>query len=223
MSLAETVVYSTIKGLSRVLCRVDDAQLARVPPTGPLILVANHINFLDVPLIYTHLRPRQVTGFAKVETWNNPALGYLFTLGRAIPLHRGEADVAALRAALAELSAGRIVAIAPEGTRSGDGRLQRGRSGVVLLALRSGAPVLPLAYHGQEQFRQNVVRLRRTDFRIAVGRPFTLSDNMAKVTREVRQRMVDEVMYQVAALLPPEYRGCYSDLSSATETYLRFV
>jgi 1-acyl-sn-glycerol-3-phosphate acyltransferase len=222
MTLIYRVVFSTIKGLLRLLCRVDDAQLARVPHRGPLILVANHVNFLEVPLVYTHLRPRPLTGFAKVEAWDNPLIGALFSMGGAIPLYRGEADVSAFRHALRALEAGHILALAPEGTRSGHGRLQRGRAGIVLLALHSGAPLLPLVYHGGELFWHNLARLRRTDFHIVVGQPFYLDAGGVRVTRQVRQKMIDEVMYQMAALLPPAYRGVYSDLEAATETYLRF-
>lgn len=222
MTLIYRVATSTIKGLIRLLCRVDDAQLAQVPDQGPLIIVANHVNFLEVPLLYTHLQPRPVTGFAKAENWDNAALGALFDLGGAIPLRRGEADIAALRQALKALEAGQILAVAPEGTRSGHGRLQPGHPGVVFLALRSGAPLLPVAYYGGELFWRNLPRLRRTDFHIVVGQPFYLDADGVKVTRQVRQQMVDEIMYQVAALLPPAYRGVYSDLAAATEAYLRF-
>jgi 1-acyl-sn-glycerol-3-phosphate acyltransferase len=222
MTPTRQVVSTTIKRLTRILCRVDDAQLAHVPAQGPLILIANHVNFLEVPLLYTHLQPRPVTGFAKIETWHNPAMGFLFDLYGAIPLRRGEADVAAFRRGLAILEAGHILTVAPEGTRSGHGRLGRGHPGVVMLALRSGAPLLPMAYYGGESLRQNVARLRRTDFHIVVGRPFYLDAGGVKMTREVRQQMVDEIMYQLAALLPPAYRGHYSNLAVATEQYLRF-
>ncbi|MBM4464948.1 MAG: 1-acyl-sn-glycerol-3-phosphate acyltransferase [Chloroflexi bacterium] len=222
MTLTYQVVTSTIKGLLRFLCRVDDAQLARVPDRGPLIIVANHVNFLEVPLLYTHLQPRSVTGFAKAEIWDNPALGALFDLGGAIPLQRGEADMVALRQALKVLEAGHILAVAPEGTRSGHGRLQRGKPGVVFLALHSGAPLLPVVYYGGELFWRNLSRLRRTDFHIVVGQPFYLEPGEVKITRQVRQLMVDEIMYQVAALLPQAYRGVYAELAAATEAYLRF-
>jgi 1-acyl-sn-glycerol-3-phosphate acyltransferase len=222
MTLIHRIVISTIKGLLRLLCRVDDTQLARVPDRGPLIIVANHVNFLEVPLLYTHLQPRPVLGFAKVEAWNNPVIGALFDMGGAIPLYRGEADVTAFRQALKALETGHILALAPEGTRSGHGRLQRGRSGTVLLALHSGAPLLPMVYYGGELFWHNMARLRRTDFHIVVGQPFYLDAGGVKVTRQVRQQMTDEIMYQMAALLPSAYRGVYSDLAAATETYLRF-
>ena len=222
MKLALRVVNTSLKRLTRLLCRVDDAHLARVPATGPLILVANHINFLEVPLIYTHLMPRPVTGFAKAETWDNPAMAMLFDLWQAIPLRRGEADLEAVRQALSVLQSGGILAVAPEGTRSGHGRLGRGNPGVVLLAQMSGAPLLPLVYYGGESFKENIKRLRRTEFHIVVGQPFTIHTEGVSVNRQVRQQIADEIMYQLAALLPPPYRGHYSDLNAATQTYLRF-
>jgi len=223
VKLVRWVVNATIKRLTRLICRVDSAQLERVPTQGPLILVANHVNFLEVPLVYTHLQPRRLTGFAKTETWNNPLLRFLFTLWDAIPLSRQQVDMSAMRLALSKLDAGHMLAIAPEGTRSDNGHLQRGFPGVVMLALRSGVPVLPLGYHGVENYRRDWARLRRPDFHIAVGRPFHLDPGADKVTSAVRQQMVDEIMFQIAGLLPPAYRGFYSDTAAATERYLRFV
>jgi len=216
------LVNTTIKNITRIICQVDDTQLQRVPPCGPLILVANHINFLEVPIMFTHLQPRPVTGFAKAETWNNPAMGALFNLWGAIPLKRGEADMVAIRRGLEVLGDGKILAVAPEGTRSGNGQLQKGHPGVVMLASRSGAPLLPVIYYGGEGFRRNLTRLRRTDFHIIVGQQFSLNVQNAVLSREVRQQITDEIMYQLAALLPIPYRGYYSDLSEATEKYLKF-
>jgi 1-acyl-sn-glycerol-3-phosphate acyltransferase len=222
MTLAHSVVNWSIKGLTGILCRVGDLQLERVPDRGPLIVVANHVNFLELPVLYTRLLPRPITGFAKAETWDNPALGLLADIWGGIPLRRGEADTSAMRRAIQALEEGYILGVTPEGTRSGHGRLLRGHPGVVLLALRSGAPLLPLVFWGGELFWDNITHLRRTDFCGSVGEPFTLDKGGIKVTSEVRQQMTDEIMYQMAALLPPAYRGVYADLSSATETYLRF-
>lgn len=216
------VVTATIKWLARALCRIDDAQLARVPDHGPLIVVFNHVNFFEVPLIYTHLLPRRVVGLAADKSWRNPFKRVLANLWGAIPLRRGEADMQAMRQALEVLKAGNIILIAPEGTRSGHGRLQRGHPGAVLLALHSGAPLQPVVFYGAERFWHNLAHLRRSDVHIVVGEPFYLHTNGARVTREMRGEMTDEIMYQMAALLPAQYRGLYSDLESATQRHLRF-
>ena len=222
MTIAKKVVNFTFNRITSLLCRINTDQLTSVPVKGPLIVVANHVNFLEVPVLITRLGSRSVTGFAKIETWDNPILGYIFDLWEVIPIRRGTADVTALREGLQALSKGKILAIAPEGTRSGHGRLQRGHPGVVLLALRSGAPLLPLVYFGGEEFWDNLRRLRRTNFDIVVGKPFYLHAEGIKVTQAVRQQMTDEIMWQLAALLPATYRGHYANLSEATEDYLRF-
>jgi len=223
MTIATRIVNTAVKVWTHLVCRIDATQLALVPQKGPLIVVTNHVTSLEVPLIYAHLQPRPVTGFVKAETWENPFMGYLFDLWGGIPLRRGEADVEAIRQALEALEAGKILGVAPEGTRSFNGLLQRGRPGTVLLALRSGAPVMPLVFYGGERVNENLKRLRRTDFHIAVGRPFYVHTAGMKVSHEVRQQIADEIMYQIAAMLPPKYHGLYSDLALATETFLRFI
>lgn len=222
MTLTHRIVIATLKGLTSLLCRIDDEQLARVPERGPLILLANHVNILEIPILYTRLQPRPVTGFAAAYRWETLWTRWLLDVCGAIPLHRGQADIAALRKALELLKAGHIFAIAPEGTRSEHGRLQKAHPGVVILALRSGAPLLPVVFYGAEHFRENLRRLRRTDFHIVVGQPFYVDAGGVRVTRQVRQQIVDEIMYQMAALLPPPYRGVYSDLGAATQKYLTF-
>jgi 1-acyl-sn-glycerol-3-phosphate acyltransferase len=222
MTLAFNLSIVVIKSLTRILCRVDTSSLDQVPKEGPLIIVANHINFLDGPVMYTHLQPRLMTGYAKSESWDNPFLGQLFNLWGMIPLKRGEADTTALREGIKALKGGYLLAITPEGTRSGDGVLTQGHPGMVTLALRSGSPLLPLAYFGHEDFQQNFRRLRRTDFNIRLGKPFHIDTHGERVTREVRQQTTDEIMYQVAALMPEQYRGYYEDLDAATSDYLRF-
>jgi len=222
MTLTHRFGIAAFKGLTRLLCRIDDMQLAQVPDQGPLIVVTNHVNILEIPIIYTHLQPRPVTGFVAAYRWDSRWLRWLLDACGAIPLRRGEADVAALRRGMEMLKAGYLVIISPEGTRSGHGCLQKGHPGVVLLALHSGAPLLPVVFYGSERYRDHLRRLRRTDFHIVVGKPFYLDASGIKVTRQLRRKMIDEVMYQMSTLLPPAYRGVYSDLDAATETYLTF-
>jgi 1-acyl-sn-glycerol-3-phosphate acyltransferase len=221
-TLSYRVTTGTLKALTRILCRVDDAQMERVPQHGPLIVIVNHINFMEVPLLATHLLPRPVFGLAKAESWDNPFLKFLWGQWEAIPVARGEADTSALRQCLEVLERGDIMMLAPEGTRSGHGRLQRAQAGVAFIALRSGAPMIPVVHYGGEAFWDNFRRLRRTDFHIVVGHPFCVDDGGVRADQSARQQMTAEIMYQMAALLPEQNRGVYSDLSAATEHYLRF-
>jgi 1-acyl-sn-glycerol-3-phosphate acyltransferase len=222
MTLAQKVIIKAFRILTNLLCRINGEQLARVPDKGPLIIVTNHINILEIPVIYTRLQPRSITGFVAEYRWENRWLRWLLQVCEAIPLHRGEADITAMRRALDVLEEGYILVVAPEGTRSGHGQLQKAHPGAVLLALHSGAPLLPLVFYGHEHWIENLRRFRRTDIHIAVGELMHLDARGVKITRQVRRQMIDEVMCQMAALLPLKSRGVYSDSNVATEMYLTF-
>jgi 1-acyl-sn-glycerol-3-phosphate acyltransferase len=203
-------------------CRIHDAELANVPAKGPLICVANHITSLEVPVMLSHLYPRLVTGMAKIEAWKNPIFRLLYWVYRAVPVRRGESDLNALKLSLERLKEGYLLAVAPEGTRSYDGKLQQGRGGVALLAVRSGAPVMPFAHYGGEHMWNNLKRMKRTDFYLRVGNPFKIDLHGERLQKENSQKISDEIMFQIAAMLPPQYRGYYSHLEQATEQYLHF-
>jgi 1-acyl-sn-glycerol-3-phosphate acyltransferase len=139
-----------------------------------------------------------------------------------IPIHRGEADLFAIRKGLKVLEKGEILVMAPEGTRSHDGKLQPAHPGVVVLALHSHATLLPIVYFGAEKYKENLSRLKRTDFHLRVGKPFHLNPHGEKVTRPLREKMMDEMMHQLAGILPPEYRGQYADPAGGTTHYIVF-
>jgi 1-acyl-sn-glycerol-3-phosphate acyltransferase len=220
VSVAHWLVVNVSKGLTGLICRIDDKELERVPRQGPLIIYTNHVNILEIPITYTHLQPRRVRGMLLAERWKIPILNWTLDVTRTIPLHRGEADFSAIRTGLEALERGEMLIIAPEGTRSHDGKLQPAHPGVVLLALHSGAPLLPVGFYGAENYTENLRRLKRTDFHLRVGTPFHLETRGEKVTREVRQAMVEEMMYQLALVLPPEYRGVYADGANASTRYI---
>ena len=222
MSLSQRLLVALFRGVTSTIFRIDDAALARVPLNGPAILVTNHINILEIPVIYSHLQPRPVHGLVLASRWKNPVIGWGLDACGSIPMVRGGINLDAMRRALDVLAAGHFLIIAPEGTRSTDGRLQSGHPGIVPLALKSGAPLLPVGYYGGEHYKENLKRLRRTDFHLVVGEPFSLVTHGEAVTREVRQQMVDEVMYRLAAILPEAYRGNYAGLNLATNKYLQF-
>jgi len=216
-------VNFVIRVYTGITCRLDKAELRKVPMRGPLIVISNHTGQIEVPILFAHLQPRPLTGWAKMEAWNNWFLRWIFTLWNAIPVRRGEADMNALKQALRALEQGMIFGLAPEGTRNKTGKLIRAMPGAVLVALHSGAPILPVAHWGGEVYLKNLKRLKRTDFNIRVGKPFKLDTEGIKVTSEIRQQIVDEMMYQIAMLLPEEYRGEYADLTKYRERYVGYI
>ena len=223
MDITYRAANFSIKRIMRLLCRTDDSKWAKIPEQGPLIMAVNHINFVEIPIMYTHLMPRPITAFVKSVGWDKPFTRWVFTLWGGIPLQRGEADMTAMRAGLAALDEGKILAIAPEGKRTGNGKLIEGHPGIVTIALKSKAPILPVVFFGQEHLWPNIKRLHRTDFNMIVGQPFTLDRGGAPATKQIRRQMTDEIMFQLARLLPAQNRGVYADLPAATEKYLRFL
>jgi len=132
------------------LVRLESVEgLENVPQHGPAIMMINHIAFVD-PIVVLHLLPRNLVPMAKVEVYNYPLVGIFPRLWGVIPVRREEADRRAIQGALDILRAGEIILVAPEATRSP--QLQQGKEGVAYLALRSGAPIVPVAIEGTEGF-----------------------------------------------------------------------
>jgi 1-acyl-sn-glycerol-3-phosphate acyltransferase len=196
----------------RVVWRPRVRGLDRLPRTTPVILASNHLSFIDsvvIPLVV----PRRVRFLAKAEYFEGHGLrGWanwiFFRLVDAVPVRRGgqRESMAALDAALEVLRSGCAFGIYPEGTRSRDGRLYRGRTGVGWLALSSGAPVVPVALDGTDRMQPVGRRLPRIH-RIGVtfGEPVDPSPWIEQVTASggagrARREITDLVMDRIAAL-----------------------
>jgi 1-acyl-sn-glycerol-3-phosphate acyltransferase len=219
MSVAKPV-NAVLRWFFGLLCRIPVQEFQKFPTCGPLILVGNHINFLEAPVLFPHLDNPQVVALAKRETWKNPLFNFLFNLWHIIPIDRGLVDREAFRLCLEALEQGRILVVSPEGTRSKDGQLLQGKPGVLALALRSGAPLFPAAFYGHENFWDNLKHLRRTPLNVAVGQPFRLDPQAGCDGREVRQAVTDEIMCKIAELMPDPYRGYYREAAKAPYRFL---
>lgn len=222
-TLTERLVNTALRALFHALVRLDVDELRNIPRQGPLLLFTNHINIVEAPIIYTelqHIQPRYLTGFAKAEYWDSPLMAFLFRTWDVIPLHRGEADLTAIKEAVARIKAGQTFAMAPEGTRSHTGKMLRAHPGVAMLGYLSGAPIIPMANYGHENYKDDLKHLHRTEFHVRVGKPFHLDARGRRINNAVRQQMADEMMYILAAMLPERYRGAYADLSQASTEYI---
>ena len=217
------IVAWIVKVGTEFLCRIDARDIDKVPTHGPLIVISNHTGQLEVAVFFGQLQPRRITGWAKIEAWDNAFLHWLFNLWKLIPVRRGEGDTSALRNALKALEDGYIFGLAPEGTRNVTGRLNRAYPGAVMLAIHSGVPILPVAHWGGENFLKNLRRFKRTDFHIRVGEIFCLKLEGVRVTREVRQQIADEMMIRIAELMPMEYRGYYEKAVDSQMLYTENV
>lgn len=198
--------------LLRILSRLEIEGLEHVPDKGPCLLVANHLHWLDPPLLACAF-PHRAVLFAAEKWENHWILGpFLRSLG-AIFVNRGEVDRKALRQALAHLEGGGILGLAPEGTRSKTGAMQRGRSGAAYMAFRTGASLVPVVAWGQEELFPSLWRLRRATVHVVFGPPFEPPRVEGKASAAQVHAFAEEIMYYLAAMLPPEYRGLYKDVA----------
>ena len=218
------VARSVLAPLARLVYRPVVEGRENVPRRGPVILASNHLSFIDsvvIPLV----APRPVAFLAKAEYFTGTGLkGRLsrafFSAIDAVPVERGthRAAQASLDAALGVLNEGRAFGIYPEGTRSLDGRLYRGRTGVAWLALTSGAPVVPVALAGTEQIQpvgSRLPRVRRVTVRF--GEPLDFSDRAAALaggtaaSGPVRRAVTDEIMDAIHALSDQTRAAAYNE------------
>lgn len=206
------VVDGLVKVLLHLTVRVRATGLDRIPFRGPAIIAVNHINFLEIPLLYTLLKPRRVIALVKSETWDSSFARILGNLWGGIPIQRGRVDRNAFELAKREALAGAIVGMAPEGTRSRDGKLRKGSPGIILLSETIGTPIIPVVHYGGESYFRCLRRFRRALVRIKVGRPFVVSTwtNPGETAQRLRRRETERLMGEIASLLPEDYRGCYA-------------
>jgi cytidylate kinase len=202
--------------------------LAALPKTGPMIMAANHASSADPVLIGAFLNQvlgRPLNWLGKRELVEFPLTGWALRIAGIHPVDRDAADLDAFRAAMRVLEAGQVLAVFPEGTRSRDGGLQRVREGVGMLALRSGALVLPVAVIDSDILWPRGRLLPRFGKRVTVryGTPFSVTDELAARGSPIKGRQATEaatrlVMTRIAELLPPRQRGVYaSDVAAVPE------
>lgn len=187
-------------------------------PDGPCLFVANHLSNADGFALYRALRPKEVWFLAGVKLQTTPMTRIGAESVNTIPIRPNTADVEALKRAVETLKEGKSVLIFPEGGRSRNGALLRGKKGAALIAKRAGVPVVPVGITGTEKFlpiRDDDMggeQAQKADVRITIGKPFTV-DQLALEPAEgedPRQALADAIMLRIAELLPPAYRGAYS-------------
>lgn len=206
-----TLFYDTatllMRGLLLALCRWRVLGRENVPLRGPLLVVANHLNMVDPPLLAASL-PRRIVFMAKEELFALP-LGPIVRAYGAFPVRRGEPDRKALRQAEKFLGQGVALGMFPEGTRSRSHAMQRAHPGTALIALRSGAPILPVGIWGSEKIGGMASVLGRPDITVNIGKPFLVPPLTGRVAAKELGEVADFIMEQVAGLIPKKYRGVY--------------
>jgi 1-acyl-sn-glycerol-3-phosphate acyltransferase len=190
---------------------------------GPVLLVANHVSNADAPLIGSFVTPalgRRIYWLGKQEALDWPIVGKLLELNAVIGIQRGAADVEAFRSAKRVLDEGHVLIVFPEGTRSPTGALQEAKEGTTILAVRTGARIVPIGVSGTRRVWPRGQRLPHPTRRkvvLRIGEPFTISAAGSGAERRAAQVAATTViMARIAALLPPDQRGAYAAAAAVT-------
>lgn len=210
--------YRTVKvilgGVMKRAYRVHVAGLSHVPIIGPGIVAANHISFLDslfIPLVI----PRRVTYLAKAEYWDSWKTRWFFDLVGQIPVRRQDSEKAqaALEAGMRVLGSGGLLGIYPEGTRSPDGRLYRGKTGVARMAAQANCPVIPVGLEGTREIMPKDAKMPRSRGEVALrfGEPLSITREQMEEDPLACRSFSDALMFEICRLSGQEYVDSYAD------------
>jgi 1-acyl-sn-glycerol-3-phosphate acyltransferase len=211
------VIKAILKPLLRGIYRIRVEGLENVPARGPAIIAANHVSFLDSFFIPLVVPRRRVTYLAKADYFKSWKTSWFFKMVGQIPMDRsgGSKSQAALDTALSVLKEGKLLGIYPEGTRSPDGYLYRGRTGVARLALTAGVPVIPVGLVGTAEVMPKDAKMPRLSGRQTVRVKYGQPLEFTRYAGRERDRMVlrsatDEIMYEIMQLSGQEYKDEYA-------------
>lgn len=193
------------------ITRTTYTGLENIPKTGPVIIATNHLSQLDTPVLLCNPVRKDLTALIADKYLHAFVLGWILRTIGAIWINREIADFGALRLANDALKKGLPLGVSPEGTRSKTGGLIQGKSGVVLIALKSGAPIVPVGVWGTETGFKRLLTFRKPIMFANFGPAFHIPSADPENRTAELQHWTEEVMCRIALQLPEAYRGIYRD------------
>lgn len=213
MSALYYLCMTTMKVLLVILCRWRVYGQENLPQKGPVLVVSNHMNFVDPPLLAASL-PRKLTFMAKrelFESWISRPIVQAFSF----PVSRGVPNKESLRQATLTLERGKPLVMFPEGKRSPNAQMIQGFPGSSLIALKVGVPIMPIGITGSEKLKNFFhVVFKHNHITVNVGKTFNLPSTSGVPTRKQLIEATDMIMKRIAELLPEEYQGVYRESSN---------
>ena len=208
--------------VARTLWQFDLQGFDRLPADGPAILCPNHISFLDSAFLMLNV-PRNISFVGKAEYMDSWKTKFIFPALGMIPIDRGGGDKsqAALDTAETVLRRGELFGIFPEGTRSRDGDLYKGRTGAARLALRVGCPIFPVGVIGTREIQPPDAKLPkiRQPCTIKIGRPINIERYRSRMDDHlVLRQITDELMFEIRELTGQQYHNVYAGKKADVES-----
>jgi len=180
-----------------------------IPESGGVIIATNHMSRMDIPLLFTNPVRPEITALVANKYATFPGINWIINTAGGIYLDRENADFQAFRNAINLIKSGVPMGIAPEGTRSKQGELLEGKPGMILLAMRTGVPIVPVGLAGTENAFRRLFTFRKPRMVARFGKPYQIPDIDRSRRDEQLQEVTTEIMCRIAALLPEKYWGFY--------------
>lgn len=211
--MPEKPLFSFVKTLIRILTKYKVVDGDLIPPQDGLLMTTNHISRLDVPFLMAMTDRTDLVAIVANKYKKKLFFKWILEkIGTIIWMDRETTDFSALREVLEYLRKGRVVGIAPEGTRSqGAIGMLEGKQGAAVMAARASVRILPVGITGTDKIYAHWMKLHRPPVTIRVGEPYTLPEIDMDDRQSWLERYTDEIMCRIAVLLPPEYRGFYAE------------
>ena len=205
------IVKAIIHFLLNLLTKVEFSGRENIPQEGGVIIATNHMSRVDTAILLINGVRDDLTALVADKYKSRPFFRFLINSLEGIWIDRSKADFSAFRDAIKLLKAGYTLGIAPEGTRSKTGQLIEGKSGTVILAAKSGAPIVPVAITGTEDAMQKILHFKRPHIIARFGPAFYLPELERENRNELLKEQTDEIMCRIAVLLPEKYHGYYAN------------
>ena len=212
MTLSQKLLLAICRPLLNILFSWKVEGRENIPLTGPLILITNHVHLLD-PFFLLFSSPRWINFMAKEELFRSPFLRPWLRWAGALSIHRGgnvREKQKILKNARNALERGLILGMFPEGGRSHDGKLRKGKTGSAVIASKTNVPLLPVGIVGTDKIKGISWLWKRPRIAVNIGKPFKLPPTSGRMSKSQMQLLTTQLMKEIAALLPPEYQGDYA-------------
>jgi len=209
--MKKQTLQSIVRFLLRTLTRTHYYGIENIPKSGGVIFAINHLSYIDTPLLLVNpIRP-DITALVTTKYQERALISWFVRTAEGIWIDRDVADFSAIREAAKALNKGLALGIAPEGTRTTTGGLQKAKPGTIMLAMKANVPIIPVAITGSENAFHALSKFRRPSLSVTFGKPFVIPQIEPGNRSKALLEWTDILMQKIAALLPEEYRGIFAD------------